>query len=81
MVMSAGEMKRYVGKFAHAPQVWEVFIKDEKLFLKEDGKDFELNKTGKDRLSYEQGEILFVPNERGEIEHIFMGLYAARKVL
>lgn len=76
----ADEIKRYVGKFAHAPQTWEVFIKDGKLYFKEDGKDFELTKTGKDAFSYEQGEVLFVPNERGEIEHIFMGLYAARRI-
>lgn len=75
----ADEMKRYVGKYAHAPQTWEVFVKDGKLFLKEDGKDFELTKLGRERFGYEQGELLFVPDERGAIEHIFMGLYAARR--
>lgn len=76
---SAEEMKRYAGKYEHAPQIWEVFVKDGKLFFKEDGKDFELTKTGKDNFSYEQGEVLFVPNEKDEFEHIFMGLYAARR--
>jgi CubicO group peptidase (beta-lactamase class C family) len=80
VAFTAEEIKRYAGKFAHAPQTWEFFTKDGKLFLKEDGKDFELKKTGKDRFSYEQGEVLFVANTRGEFEHIFMGLYAARKV-
>jgi CubicO group peptidase (beta-lactamase class C family) len=75
----ADEMKRYTGKYAHAPQTWEVFIKDGKLFLKEEGKDFELTKLGRERFGYEQGEVLFVPDERGTIEHIFMGLYAARR--
>ena len=75
----ADEMKRYTGKYTHAPQTWEVFVKDGKLFLKEDGKDFELTKLGRDRFGYEQGEVLFVPDERGVIEHIFMGLYAARR--
>jgi CubicO group peptidase (beta-lactamase class C family) len=78
---SAADMKRYAGRYEQAPQVWEVFVKDGKLFIKEDGKDFELNRTGKDNFSYEQGEVLFVPNEKGEIEHIFMGLYAARKIM
>lgn len=78
--MSADEMKNYTGKFTHAPQTWEIFTKDGKLFLKEDGKEFELKQTGKNEFSYAQGGILFVPNEKGEIEHIFMGLYAARKV-
>jgi CubicO group peptidase (beta-lactamase class C family) len=75
----AGEMRRYTGKYAHALQTWEVFVKDSKLFLKEDGKEFELTKLGRDRFGYEQGEVLFVPDERGAVEHIFMGLYAARR--
>ena len=77
---SADEMKRYVGRYEHAPQAWEIFTKDGKLFIKQDGKEFELKKTGKNEFSYEQGGVLFVPNASGEIEHIFMGLYAARKV-
>jgi hypothetical protein len=75
----ADEMKRYVGKYAHAPQTWEVFMKEGKLFLKEDGKDFELTKLGRERFGYEQGEVLFVPDASGAIEYIFMGLYAARR--
>jgi hypothetical protein len=57
----------------------EVFVKEGKLFLKEDGKDFELTKLGRERFGYEQGEVLFVPGASGAIEHIFMGLYAARR--
>lgn len=76
----AEEMKRYTGKYAHAPQTWEVFVRDGKLFLKEEGKDFELTKLGRERFGYEQGEVLFVTGERGTIEHIFMGLYAARRI-
>ncbi|HEX7318361.1 MAG TPA: serine hydrolase [Pyrinomonadaceae bacterium] len=75
----AEEMRRYVGKYAHAPQTWEVFVKEGKLFLKEEGKDFELTKLGRERFGYEQGEVLFVPDERGTVRHIFMGLYAARR--
>lgn len=74
------DIKNFVGKYEHAPQIWEVFAKDGKLFIKEDGKDFELKKTKRNEFEYEQGGVLFVPNERGEIEHIFMGLYAARRV-
>lgn len=74
------ELTRYAGKYEHAPQTWEFFIKDAKLFVKQDGKEFELKKTGKDTFGFEQGAFLFVPNEKGAFEHIFMGLYAARKV-
>jgi CubicO group peptidase (beta-lactamase class C family) len=80
LAVSAEEMRRYVGKFAHEPQVWEVFVRENKLYVKEDGKDFPLTKTGKDRFTYEQGELIFLANERGEIEHLSLGLYAARKV-
>lgn len=80
MAMNEMEMKRYVGRFSHAPMVWEVFIRDGKLYLKADGKDFELTKIGKDSFRYEQGEAIFTTNERGEIEHISFGLYAARKI-
>lgn len=78
--VSADELKHYVGKFSHAPQTWEVFAKNEKLYLKEDGKEFELKKIGKNEFSYEQGGIIFVSNEEGKIEHIFMGLYAAKRI-
>lgn len=80
LALSAEEMRRYVGKFSHAPQVWEIFVKENRLHLKEDGKDFPLTKTGRDKFTYEQGELIFVPNERGEVEHLSLGLYAARKV-
>ena len=73
------ELRRYLGKYAHSPQTWEVLMKEGKLFLNEDGKDFELTKLGRDRFGYDQGEMLFVPDERGIIGHIFMGLYAARR--
>jgi CubicO group peptidase (beta-lactamase class C family) len=78
--LKSEEIPQFTGKFAHAPQTWEVFIKDGTLYFKEDGKDFELKRTGKSSFSYEQGEVVFVPNERGAIEHIQMGLYSARKV-
>jgi CubicO group peptidase (beta-lactamase class C family) len=78
--LGADEIKRFAGKFAHAPQTWEIFARDEKLFVRENGKDFELKRTGKNEFAYDQGAILFVPNAAGEIEHIFTGLYAARRV-
>jgi CubicO group peptidase (beta-lactamase class C family) len=79
--VTADELKKYVGKFKHEPQTWEFYIKENKLFIRQEGKESALEKTGKDTFGFEQGEFLFVPNERGEIEHIFMGLYAARRVL
>jgi len=65
----ADKLRRYTGKYMHAPQTWEVFVKDRKLFLKEEGKEFALTKLGRDRFGYEQGAVT----------HIFMSLYAARR--
>ena len=77
-MMNGGRLE---GRQALAPLVVEELpnVKEGRLFLKEDGKDFELTKLGRDRFGYEQGEVLFVPDERGNVEHIFMGLYAARR--
>lgn len=80
IALNADEMKRFVGKYTHAPQIWEVFIKEGKLLIKEGGKDFELKNIGKEKFSYEQGEMIFVPDEKGEIRHVSFGLYAARKI-
>ena len=33
------EMNEYVGSYSHAPQLWEVSIKDDRLQLKLDGKE------------------------------------------
>jgi hypothetical protein len=63
----------------NAPQIWEVFVKDGKLFFRENGKDFELKRAGKNKFAYEQGEVIFLSGASGKIEHIFTGLYAARK--
>lgn len=80
LILSAEDLGRYAGRFAHAPQTWEVFAREGRLFFKEDGKEFPLTKTGKHKFTYEQGELVFVPNARGKIEHLSTGLYAARKV-
>lgn len=79
MGIRAEEMAAFTGKFVHAPQTWEVLVRDGKLLFKDNGKEFELKRTGKFSFGYEQGAVTFVPNERGEFEHIQMGLYSARR--
>lgn len=75
------ELNRYVGKYEQAPQVWEFFVRGGKLFVKQEGKEYELKKTGKNTFGYDEGEFLFVENDKGDFGHIFMGLYAARKII
>jgi CubicO group peptidase (beta-lactamase class C family) len=76
----AVDLSRYAGKYSHAPQTWTIVHRDGKLFVSEEAREFELKQTGKNEFSYDQGQILFAPNAAGEFEHIFMGLYAAKRV-
>jgi CubicO group peptidase (beta-lactamase class C family) len=70
------------GKYVNGPQTWEVFVKDGKLYLKQEGGDAQLSKSGAYRLSFGaelENDLAFVPNARGEIEYIFDGLYSGKK--
>lgn len=79
--ISEEEMKSFAGSYSHAPQVWEVFIKDKKLFLKIEGAETPLTKVGENRFSAgESGEIAFVRGADGRAEYLFNGLYSARRV-
>lgn len=74
------DLSRYAGKYSHAPQTWTFVHRDGKLFVTEEGKEFEMKRTGKHEFAYDQGQVLFVPNAAGDLEHIFMGLYAAKRI-
>jgi CubicO group peptidase (beta-lactamase class C family) len=81
--VSANEIADYVGAYVHAPQRWEVSVRDGKLFIKEEGGEFALTKVGERTFSYGnsgENQIIFVPGADGKAEHLFMGLYAAKKV-
>ena len=76
------EMNDYVGVYSHAPSTWDVFIKDGKLYVKTEGKDYVLTKTGDRKFTYgeqNENEIVFVPGKSGKIDFIFMGLYGAKR--
>jgi CubicO group peptidase (beta-lactamase class C family) len=77
--MTEGEMADYAGLYAHDPQTWEVFIKQGKLFLKYENAEFQLTKVGPRTFSFAQGGLVFVAGKDGKTEHLFTGLYAARK--
>ena len=72
----------YVGVYSHAPSTWDVFIKDGKLYVKTEGKDYVLTKSGDRKFTYgeqNENEIVFVPGKSGKIDFIFMGLYGAKR--
>ncbi|HYP25606.1 MAG TPA: serine hydrolase [Blastocatellia bacterium] len=76
------EMKDFAGSYSHAPQVWEVFIKDGKLFLRIEGAEAPLTRVGESRFAAgtEGEEVAFVRGADGRAEYIFNGLYSARRV-
>ena len=81
--LTESEMKEYVGSYSHAPTTWEVSVKDSKLYVKFDGNEYALTKSGDRKFTYgaqNQDELVFVPGKNGKISFIFTGLYGAKKV-
>ncbi len=79
--LSESEMAAYVGKYIHAPQSWDVTIREGKLWLKHEGGESELKRVGPDTFAYGSGaELVFARGADGKAEHLFLGMYAAKKV-
>jgi CubicO group peptidase (beta-lactamase class C family) len=81
--MTATEMQEYAGSYSHAPQTWDVSVKDGKLFVKVDGSEHQMTKSGDRKFTFganNENEVVFVPGKSGKIEFIFTGLYAAKRV-
>lgn len=73
--------RAFVGVYEHAPLSWEVVERAGRLFLVAEGKESGLTRVARYRFAVEGGgEIAFVPNADGRIEHVFFGLYSARRV-
>jgi CubicO group peptidase (beta-lactamase class C family) len=71
----------YVGVYEHLPSQWDVFLRDGKLFVRVEGKEEPLVHVAAHRFAIGTSgeEIVFVPNASGAFEHIFLGLYSARR--
>jgi hypothetical protein len=79
--LNEAEMKNYTGIYSHAPRTWEVLIREDRLHLKHEGAERPLTKVGPHTFVSGDGEqFVFVPGPHGMAEHLFLGLYAARKV-
>ena len=77
------EMNQYVGTYSHTPQTWEFFVKDAKLYVKADGKEYVMTKSGERKFTFgaqNENEIVFVPGKSGKIEFLFTELYGAKKI-
>ena len=80
---TASEMSEYAGTYSHAPQTWEVSIKDGKLFMKFDEKDYAMTKSGERKFTFgaqNENEVVFVPGKDGKIHFLFTELYGAKKI-
>jgi CubicO group peptidase (beta-lactamase class C family) len=80
--MNSEDMTRFAGKYVNGTQTWEIVIKDGKLVYKQPDGDQALTKTAANRLSFGsslENDLMFVPNQSGEMEYVFDGLYSARK--
>ena len=81
--LTASEMNEYAGTYSHAPQTWEVSVKDGKLFVKFDGKEYALTKSGNRKFTFgaqNENELVFVPGKNGKIDFLFTELYGAKRV-
>jgi CubicO group peptidase (beta-lactamase class C family) len=80
--LTTAEMNDYAGTYSHAPQTWEVSIKDAKLVMKFDGKEYPMTKTGAKKFTFgaqNENEVVFVTGKSGKIDLIFTGLYGAKR--
>lgn len=79
---TAEELADYVGRYMHAPRQWDVSVSDGTLVLRFEQQVHRLTKVGERTFASDLpsgGQFVFVPGADGRTEHLFMGLYAARK--
>ena len=81
--LTSSEMNEYVGAYSHAPTTWEVSVKDGKLYVKFDGNEYALTKSGERKFTFgtqNENELVFVPGKNGKIGFLFTELYGAKRV-
>lgn len=81
--LTTAEMQEYTGSYTHAPQTWEISVKDGKLFVKVEGNEHQLTRSGERKFTFganNENELVFVAGKSGKIEYLFTELYAAKRV-
>jgi hypothetical protein len=76
-------MEEIVGAYSHAPQTWEISIRDGKLYVKVDGSEHPLTRSGERKFTFganNENELVFVAGKGGKVDYLFTELYAAKKV-
>ncbi len=73
------DLSKFTGTFTHAPQSWNLSVRDGQLYVESEGKSARLVRSGPEEFTSDLGQFLFVKDKQGNYQHIFMGLYAARR--
>ena len=79
---TAAELAEYVGTYKGTTN-WEVYLKDGKLLVKNEGTEYSLTASGERKFTFgsaNENELVFVAGKSGRIEFIFSELYSAKKV-
>jgi CubicO group peptidase (beta-lactamase class C family) len=80
--LAPSDVARFSGRYVNATQVWEIYAKNDQLFLKYMDTEYALTKTGEDRLSYGdqlENELVLVTGTAGRADYLFTGLYSAKR--
>lgn len=70
-------MREYVGSYSHAPMIWQISVKDARLYVRFDGAEHQLSKSGERKFTFgsaNENELIFVPGRNGKIEFLFSQL-------
>jgi len=76
-------MNEYVGSYSHAPTTWEVFCERKQLYVKFDGNEHVLTKSGDIKFTLgaqNENELVFVAGKSGKIDFLFTEIYGAKRV-
>ncbi len=82
LTLTAADLNVFAGKYVNGPQTWEIAAKDGRLFLKEQGQEFALSKTGDRQLSFGdalENDLIFVRGAHANADYVFNGLYSAKR--
>ena len=84
--MSASEMASYVGKYGQRDVIFEIFVRDGKLFLKQGSTELAVSKVGENRFTADASgssnrmDFVLVPGPDGRIEYLHAGLRSAKRM-
>lgn len=80
--LTASAIEKYVGVYK-GTTTWDVSLKEGKLLVKNDGKEYGLTYKGDQKFSFgdeNENELVFVAGKSGRIDFVFSELYSAKRV-